>query len=224
MDIFVWIGGIAIALIAFTLHESAHAYLADALGDPTPRAFGRVTLNPLPHVNLVWTILVPGILIATGGPIIGGAGPTPVVESNFRHPIRDGALVAAAGPLSNLVQAIFWSGLLSVLIHTGVWDAESSGVTVVQIGIFANVLLTVFNFLPIPPLDGSRVMASFLSGEARRAYLSLGNFGYFILLAMVWLVPVVGQALAFLYLTLGQLIATLTQLPVPWIPVALFQS
>jgi Zn-dependent protease len=199
MDMFIWIGGVAIVLIALTLHESAHAYLADALGDPTPRAFGRVTLNPLPHINLVMTILLPGFLIATGGPIIGGAGPTPVMESNFRHPIRDGALVAAAGPLSNLVQAIFWSGLLSVLLHTGVWDGESAGVTVVQIGIFANVLLTVFNFLPIPPLDGSRVMASFLSGEARQRYLSFGRIGFFILLGLVLLVPPVGQALAFLY-------------------------
>lgn len=224
MDMFVLIGGVAIVLIALTLHESAHAYLADALGDPTPRAFGRVTLNPLPHINLVWTILVPGILIATGGPILGGAGPTPVVESNFRHPIRDGALVAAAGPLSNLLQAFFWSGLLSVLLHTGVWDGESAGVTVVQIGIFANVLLTVFNFLPIPPLDGSRVVASFLSGEARRAYLSLGNFGFFILLALVFVVPGGSEVLLLLYGTLGQAVATMTQLPVPWIPVALFQS
>ena len=182
---------VAIVVLAITTHEAAHAWVADLLGDPTARRLGRVTLNPIPHIDLFLTIILPALLIlSSAGVIFGGAKPVPVQINFLRNPRRDWALVGAAGPVSNILQAILWAGLLSALLHGGVWDEGSWGIKVLQIGIYANILLAVFNFMPIPPLDGSRVVMYFLSPKALRAYMGLERFGIFIILGLfLWVEP-----------------------------------
>lgn len=219
MDPFVIAGIIAVVILAVTVHESAHAFVADRLGDPTARRLGRITLNPLPHIDLFATILLPGLLLLIGSPILfGGAKPVPVIFGNLRHPWRDMALVALAGPVSNLLQAGFWAALLSVLLHTGAWQGESAGVQILQWGIKFNVILTILNLMPIPPLDGSRVMAYVLPMEARRVYISLEPFGLFLIFGLLFFVPAFGLLLYHGTTFLGNVVADLTQLPIRWDP------
>lgn len=221
MDMFVLVGVIAVVVLAVTVHESAHAWVADRLGDPTARMLGRITLNPIPHIDLFSTILLPGFLLLVGSPILfGGAKPVPVIFGNLRHPWRDMALVAVAGPASNFLQALFWAGLLSLLLHTGTWLPESSGVTILRWAIAFNITLTILNLMPIPPLDGSRVMAYVLPGEARRAYVSLEPFGLFLIFGLLFFVPAFGQLLGSGIMAMGGMIADLTRLPISWYPVA----
>lgn len=219
MEPFVIAGVIAVVILAVTVHESAHALVADRLGDPTARALGRITLNPIPHIDLFSTILLPGFLLLIGSPILfGGAKPVPVIFGNLRHPWRDMALVAIAGPASNLLQATFWAGLLSLLLHSGMWEAESAGVKILQWGIVFNATLTILNLMPIPPLDGSRVMAYVLPAEARRAYISLESFGLFLIFGLLFFVPAFGNLLSSGIFFLGNLVSDLTRLPISWVP------
>ena len=198
MDTFTLIGSVMIAILAITTHEAAHAWVADRLGDPTARLRGRVTLNPVPHIDPIMTIGLPALSLAMGSPFIfGGARPVPVDMRYFKNPKRDFALVAIAGPLSNLIQAMLWAGLLSILLHTEVWpDPESRGVQVLVMGIFINVLLAIFNLIPLPPLDGSRIVMYFLRGEALRSYVQLERFGLFLILALVFYVDGFGVAMS----------------------------
>ena len=222
MDPLTIIGWIAIAIVAITTHEAAHAYVADRLGDPTARMLGRVTLNPVPHIDLFMTILLPGLLILSGsGFIFGGAKPVPVNVGRLRRPMRDYAIVAAAGPGSNLAMAVLWAGMLSAVLHLGVWTEDSVGVSILQFGIFINVLLLVFNLMPVPPLDGSRLVMYLLRGEARLAYMRLERFGILLLLGLLFLVPgfriVLWTAISYA----GYWIGLAVGLPVPWYPEAL---
>jgi len=221
MDIFVLIGVISIVVLALTIHEAAHALTADWFGDPTARMLGRVTLNPIPHIDPFATIMLPAILWIVGSPFLfGGAKPVPVNLANFKNPWRDNAVVAFAGPASNVLQAFFWSGLLSVLIHTGVWSEESSGVTILQAGILINVVLFVFNMMPLPPLDGSRIVAAMLSRDVRRGYLALEPIGILILLGLLFLVPQFQWLLAVGITEVANVVADVTRLPVTWNPYA----
>jgi Zn-dependent protease len=219
MDIFVLVGCIVVAILALTIHETAHAAVADRFGDPTARMLGRVTLNPLPHIDPFMTILLPAALLMMGSSVVfGGAKPVPVNLANFRRPWRDNAVVAFAGPASNVVQAFFWSGLLSILLHAGVWSEQSAGVTILQFAIMINAVLFVLNMLPLPPLDGSRIVAAMLGPEARRGYLAIEPIGIFLLLALLF----VDQFKLLLWMgvfTLGEWVAGLTRLPISWIPV-----
>jgi Zn-dependent protease len=151
MDPFTVVGVAAIAVVSITTHEASHGWVADRLGDPTAREMGRLTLNPLAHIDLFFTILLPLFLILAGtGFIFGGAKPVPVNVARLRRPRRDWALVGAAGPLSNLAIAVLLAVLLSILSHAGL--APSSPLPkILAVGIFVNVLLAVFNLLPIPP-------------------------------------------------------------------------
>jgi Zn-dependent protease len=127
-------------------------------------------------------------------------------------------VVAFAGPASNVVQAFFWSGLLSILLHAGVWSEQSAGVTILQFAIMINAVLFVLNMLPLPPLDGSRIVAAMLGPEARRGYLAIEPIGIFLLLALLF----VDQFKLLLWMgvfTLGEWVAGLTRLPISWIPV-----
>lgn len=188
MDTFTLIGSVAIVVVGLTTHEAAHAYVADRLGDPTARLMGRITLNPIPHIDLFLTILLPAFLILGGtGFVFGGAKPVPVNVMKFRNPSQGMALVAIAGPLSNLLQALLWGFVLSLFLSSGVWDEDAQGIFVLLIGIYFNILLMVFNLLPIPPLDGSRVVMHYLKGEARRNYMQLERYGIFIVLALFFL-------------------------------------
>jgi Zn-dependent protease len=188
MDPLTAAGVAAVAVVSITTHEASHGWVADRLGDPTAREMGRLTLNPLPHIDLFLTILLPLFLIVSGtGFIFGGAKPVPVNVSRLRNPRRDWALVGAAGPLSNLAIAVLLAVLLSISSHGGL--APSSRLTkVLAVGIFVNVLLAVFNLLPIPPLDGSRVVQYALSGEALRAYRQMERFGLLLIVGLVFFV------------------------------------
>jgi Zn-dependent protease len=184
------IGVIGLAVVSITTHEAAHGFVADRLGDPTARERGRLTLNPIPHIDLFFTILLPLFLILSrSGFIFGGAKPVPVDVSRLRNPRRDWALVGAAGPGANVLIAIGLAAVLSAATLTGLADASSSLTEILAIGIFLNALLAVFNLIPIPPLDGSRVVQYFLTGEARALYGRLDRFGLLLILAVVFFVP-----------------------------------
>ncbi len=183
-------GVAAVAVFSITSHEAAHGYVADRLGDPTARERGRLTLNPIPHIDLFFTILLPLFLILSGsGFIFGGAKPVPVDVSRLRRPRRDWALVGMAGPLMNVSLALILSALLALVTSTGVAETSSSLTEILAIGIFLNALLAVFNLIPIPPLDGSRVVQYFLSDESLRLYRRLEQFGLLIIVGLVFFVP-----------------------------------
>ena len=168
------------------------------------------------------TILLPGaMLLAQTGFIFGGAKPVPVIPWRFKRPFRDMALVAAAGPLSNFLQALLWAGILKIFIASGIWSLNSQGIVVFQLGIFINVLLCVFNLIPIPPLDGSRILAFFLKGQLRQQYMSLERYGIFIILLCIWLLPQFQLILLKGIMFFGSLVSDLTGLSssaVHWIP------
>lgn len=190
MDPLTTAGVIVVVVVSITTHEAAHGFVADRLGDPTARQAGRLTLNPIPHIDLFFTILLPLFLILSGtGVVFGGAKPVPVDTSRLRRPRRDWALVGAAGPLSNLFIAVLMAALLSVLLHSGVLSASSGLAEILNVGIFVNVLLALFNLIPIPPLDGSRVVQYALSGSALEAYRELERFGLILVVLLVLFFP-----------------------------------
>jgi Zn-dependent protease len=186
MDPVTFAGAAALVVVSITTHEASHGFVADRLGDPTARQLGRLTLNPIPHIDLFFTILLPAFLILSGtGIVFGGAKPVPVNVSRLRNPRRDWALVGAAGPLSNLAIAFGLAVVLALLSRLGLAAPESRAANVLAVGIFVNVLLAVFNLIPIPPLDGSRVVQYALSGRALAAYQRLERFGLLLILALV---------------------------------------
>lgn len=174
-------------LFAITVHEVAHGWVANKLGDPTAKMLGRLTLNPIKHIDLLGTIIVPILLLMIGGFIFGWAKPVPITWQNLKNPRRDTALVAIAGPLANLLMALIWA----LLVKLGLYLTEGNTFGLILIlmgiaGISINVILMVLNLLPIPPLDGSRVVASFLPGRLAYRYNLLEPFGFLILLALIF--------------------------------------
>jgi Zn-dependent protease len=199
-------------LFAITLHEVAHGWVALRLGDPTAKMLGRLTLNPLRHIDPIGTVLLPLFFIVTAGFAIGYAKPVPITEANLRNPKRDMAWVAIAGPLSNLLMAIFWIVVGSIglaLVGTG-WEGARFLIYSGVIGGFVNTLLMVLNLLPIPPLDGSRVVSCFLPGPMAWRYNRLEPFGLLIVLALfftgIWskvFMPLVATIYALLASVIG---------------------
>jgi Zn-dependent protease len=209
MNVLTVIGVVGLAVVSITSHEAAHGFVADRLGDPTARERGRLTLNPIPHIDLFFTILLPLVLIISGsGFIFGGAKPVPVNVSRLRHPRRDWALVGAAGPGLNVLIAIGLTALLSAATFTGLASTSSSLTEILAVGIFLNALLAVFNLIPVPPLDGSRVVQYFLSGQALLLYRQLDRFGLIIILAAVYFVPQLQVPLSAAIFGLVELITT----------------
>ena len=195
-DVLVTGSSIGLVILSITTHEASHGFVADRLGDSTAREAGRLTLNPLRHIDPFYTILLPLVLLASGSPfILGGAKPVPVNVGRLHNPRRDWALVGAAGPLSNLAIAVGLAALLAISTRTGMWEGSSIGVEVLTIGMLANAVLAIFNLIPIPPLDGSRVAQFFLRGPLRRAYARLEHVGLLLILGLVLLVPAVRVAL-----------------------------
>ncbi|MGD1076257.1 MAG: site-2 protease family protein [Thermodesulfovibrionales bacterium] len=182
-------------LIAITLHEAAHGFAAFKLGDPTAKFMGRLTLNPLAHIDPFGTIIVPIMLfiLSKGAFIFGSAKPVPVNFSNLRHPRRDSALVSAAGPATNVVIA-FVSILLLVVVIKFLPLSASSGFigerlinpiqAMLQYSISFNIFIAAFNLLPIPPLDGGRIAASLLPARHAYQFSKLEPYGIFIVLAL----------------------------------------
>lgn len=174
-------------LFAITVHEVAHGWMARRLGDPTAMRLGRLTLNPIKHIDPVGTILVPGILLMLGGFIFGWAKPVPVNWHNLRDPRRDMMLVSAAGPLSNLGMALLWGVVLKIgLIMGGTAPLVSQPLIYMgAAGVFINLVLMVLNLLPIPPLDGSRIVTGLLPPPLAVQYNRLENVGFIILIALL---------------------------------------
>ena len=180
-------------LIAITFHEAAHAYAAWRLGDDTALRAGRVTFNPLKHVDAFGTIVVPALLLVAGSPFLfGWAKPVPVAFNRLTRPRRDMALVAVAGPLTNVMLA-FASAMLLHLVWlapepTSRWLAQ----TLYQ-SLVLNLVLAISNLLPIPPLDGSRILLSVMPGVLARPYAKPERFGLLILLGLVFVVPMAAR-------------------------------
>jgi Zn-dependent protease len=169
-------------LFAITVHEAAHGFVAFKLGDPTAKMLGRLTLNPLKHIDPIGTILVPLVMFYLGGFIFGWAKPVPINQRYFKHKRRDIALTAIAGPLSNFLMAAFWALILHFFAN------RNLPVTLMcEIGILINCVLFILNLIPIPPLDGSRVVSSLLPFRISYYYDRLAPYGFFILLGFYFL-------------------------------------
>jgi Zn-dependent protease len=171
----------SVLLVSLTVHEAAHAFTADRLGDPTARLLGRVSLNPAVHVDPIGTILFPLIAIMTNVPVIGWAKPVPVNSRNLRDDRRDFVLVAAAGPVSNLALAALAAFIWRMLPG----DAPELIATIVQRALLMNVLLAVFNMIPVPPLDGGNVLAGLLPLPLARQYDRLRPWGFLLLYGLM---------------------------------------
>ncbi len=175
-------------LFAITVHEVAHGWVARRLGDPTAYMLGRLTLNPIKHIDPVGTILVPLALVMLGGFVFGWAKPVPVTWENLRHPKRDMALVAVAGPAANLVMALLWAGAMKIgMLLAGTVDAVAIPLLYMgAAGIMINLVLMVLNLLPLPPLDGGRVVTGLLPGRLSWQFSRIEPYGLMILLAMLF--------------------------------------
>ena len=224
IDIFFLVIQFIVLLLSLSIHESAHAWTTDALGDPTARYLGRVSLNPLVHADPVGTVLFPLMgMFLLGGAIFGWAKPVPVNLSRLRNPSRDHMLVAAAGPVSNLLLA---TGLLICLLISKTMSADAgyvlsrvaSGQMVegspvlapltafAYYGIIINVVLAVFNFIPVAPLDGAAVLSGLLPRSMSAAFDQMQSYGFILLIGLLYLgipamlyTPVLNFVLSFLF-------------------------
>ena len=187
-------------LFAITLHEAAHAYAAKHFGDLTAYAQGRMSLNPIKHIDLFGTILIPLALALLKSPFIFGyAKPVPVDFSRLRNPKRDMAWVALAGPAANLIMALIW--MIAFYSLDAVTVNEEYFFLVAKAGVFINLVLFAFNLFPLPPLDGGRIMTSILPLRYAVKFARIEPYGFFIVLGLMmlnllhyWMVPVIGAA------------------------------
>ena len=184
MDISALILGFGVVLASLTVHEWAHAWTADRLGDPTARMLGRVSFNPIVHIDPIGTVLLPVVGMLTAGVVFGWAKPVPVNVSRLGHPKRDFMMVAAAGPASNIVLAM---GAAALFHLTGGHEALGTALgRAVYFAVYINILLAVFNMLPVPPLDGGNVLAGLLPDRFAPAIHMLRQYGFLILLALIF--------------------------------------
>lgn len=206
-------------LIAITFHEAAHGWAAWRLGDPTAKMLGRVTFNPIKHVDPVGTLMIPGMLLMMGAPFLFGyAKPVPVAFGRLGNPRRDMVLVAAAGPGINILLACA-SALLINILPVVPGDMQIWLAAVLEKSILINLVLATFNMLPIPPLDGGRIAVGLLPEALARPLAQMERYGFFIVLGLIFLLPMLGReigmdlnfiwhAISFVVNALGQAILT----------------
>jgi len=171
-------------IFAITVHEAAHGYAAKHFGDLTAYNQNRISLNPLRHIDPIGTIVLPALTVLLGGVLFGWAKPVPVNFMNLRHPKKDMLWVAAAGPLSNLIMAIFWT----ILFGRSAYFPESMSLFVQQMGIAGmsiNLSLMVLNLIPLPPLDGGRIAVSLLPNHLAYKYAQVERYGFLILIILL---------------------------------------
>jgi len=200
-------------IFAITLHEAAHGYAAQRLGDPTAAMLGRVTLNPFPHIDPVGTILLPLLLYfsTSGAFLFGYAKPVPVRFDQLRHPKRDMIWVALAGPAANLLQALLWGILLYLLAGNGI--NERFFLEMCKAGMLTNVVMFAFNLFPLPPLDGGRILVGMLPWRQAVMVSRIEPFGFFIVMALVitgvisalWMQPLMSMTFDLIKLALSPL-------------------
>lgn len=178
-----------VLLFSLTVHEAAHAWTANRLGDDTARSLGRISLNPLVHIDLVGTVLLPLVALTTGAPLIGWAKPVPVNTRKLRSFRRDFMLVAAAGPASNLLLAVVASFVLRAIpdgaLGVGTLNLGDPLIVLVVLTFRLNLLLMLFNLVPVPPLDGGNILGGMLSGTLSQRFDALRRWGVFILYALM---------------------------------------
>jgi len=192
-----------VLLFAITIHEASHGWAAKKFGDPTAFQLGRVTINPIPHIDPIGTVLLPLLMMFTGIPLIGWAKPVPVNPMNLRNPRRDNLWISAAGPISNFTAATGFFIIIRILKFTspkffqaalytgpglgGQFQLAQGLFMILYFGILINTFLGVFNLLPIPPLDGSGVLMGFLSDEAVEKYERIRPYGFLIIIGLLYL-------------------------------------
>lgn len=183
-----------VILLALSVHESAHGWMAERFGDPTARMQGRITLNPIAHIDPIGTVIFPIILAMVGAPVFGWAKPVMVNPYNLKNPKKDNMYIAAAGPVSNIIMAIMSIAIFLLLKQTGfigsiyVTSRVAEAVTMLLLNlILINIFLAIFNLLPVPPLDGSRILEGVLEGESLNTYKKIEPYGFIILMAVIYL-------------------------------------
>lgn len=177
-----------VLLFSLSVHESAHAYFADRLGDPTARRLGRISLNPIVHIDIIGTVVLPILAAVSGWALIGWAKPVPVNPYNLRNPRRDNMVISGFGPLSNLALAVIFAIIFRLLILF----IPARGIffpifRLLQFGVLINLILALFNLIPIPPLDGSGVLAGLLPPHTAEAYERIGVYGIIIIYILLFI-------------------------------------
>ena len=189
--IFTEVVSVVLVMFSVVLHEIAHGWAAYRLGDPTAKRAGRLTLNPLAHLDLFGSVIMPLMLAVVGGPVFAFAKPVPYNPNNLRHPVRDEVLVALAGPACNLLQALVGALLFRVLFNA--WQGSVDAMYYVLSGltsyVYVNLTLMFFNLIPLPPLDGSAIISPLLKGDARVAYYKVQRYAMPILILLLWVLP-----------------------------------
>lgn len=182
--IFIWAVPVLFGII---VHEVSHGWVANYLGDPTARVAGRLSLNPVRHIDPIGTVILPAILLTFSNFVFGWAKPVPVTWSNLNHPRRDMAIVAFAGPFANVIMLLFWLVLakLIITINGGIPVTDSLMLNMCRAGILINIILFVLNMLPVLPLDGGRVVSAILPPGMARSYAKLEPYGLIILLLLL---------------------------------------
>ena len=186
--ILIYVIQFAVVLFAISIHEAAHGWMANFFGDPTAKLQGRITLNPIAHIDLVGTIIFPLLLIAMGAPVFGWAKPVMVNPYNLKNPKRDHMYIAAAGPGANIIASIVTIIIFIVLKRLNIITLMNPGIIALILFylIVINVFLAIFNLIPIPPLDGSGIIEGLLKGQALESYQKIKPFGFIILIVIIY--------------------------------------